>query len=130
MPQPKMDPMALFEVMKHRDNNPMVTKDGLVAWAKRQFPRDQFIASTKFTAWIDGGKGSYLEREMHRLLVALVSMDRLAQESQDNLEARVKAEGERDEAREMAAKYRDEAHDARLQLALQSPPPDREEALA
>ena len=82
MAQPKMEAMNLFEVMKHRDNNRMITKTDLLAWSKRRFPRDEFVASPKFATWVDGGKGNYLKREMHKIFVALVSMDRMAQESQ------------------------------------------------
>ena len=119
--QPKMDSMALFQVMKYRDNNPMITGDSLVDWAKKAFPRDTFIATPKFASWIDGGKGNYLEREQHKLLTALVSMERVAEESADNLEARVKAEEDRDEWRTKADRYKDDAADARLQLALAAP---------
>jgi len=123
MAQPKMDWRNLFEVLKHRDENPMITKPDLVAWAKRRFARDEFIASQKFISWVDGGKGNYLEREMHSILVGLVSLDRMAQESLDNLEARDRAVQERDEARELAEEYRKQAENAKLQLALMTPPP-------
>lgn len=121
MPQPKIDAMNAFAVLKHRDSLPMISKTDLTAWAKRQFPRDEFINSQKFVAWVDGGKGNHLEREMHRLLTALVAMDRLAEDSQMNLEAKEKAETERDALREERDKYRDQAHEARLQLALGAP---------
>lgn len=123
MAQPKMDWRSLFEVLQHKDENPMITKSDLAAWAKRRFPRDEFIASQKFISWVDGGKGGYLEREMHSILVSLLSLDRTAQESVDNLEARDKALRERDEARELAEEYRKRAESAKLQLALMTPPP-------
>ena len=35
--------------------------ENLTTWAKSTYPRDEFVASTKFPAWIDGGKGNYAE---------------------------------------------------------------------
>lgn len=132
MAQPKMDWRNLYEVLKHRDANPMITKTDLVAWAKRRFTRDEFIASPKFPTWIDGGSGNYLEREMHSILVGLVSLSRMADESQEYLDERDKALADReqaitdrDEARELAERYRGEAEHAKLELALMKPAPQQ-----
>ena len=123
MAQPKLDAMHMFSVMEYRDKNPMATNEELLAYAKKLFPRDAFVASPKFLGWLDNGRGSFLEREMHKNLVAMVSLTRLAEESQQNLEDRERAIAERDEARELAEKYRGEAEGAKLNLALMTPPP-------
>ena len=130
MAEPRIDPMNAFQVLRHRDQNPMITKVDLVDWARAQFPKDAFIATIKFVAWIYEGKGSHMHREMHSVLSSLVIMDRMVNKTQGAADALVLAqaklnekESEVAELRQLVEKYRQEAHVAELQLALQAPPP-------
>ena len=124
MAQPKIDAMHLFDVMKFRDTNPMATNEAITAYAKKQFPRDEFISSAKFIGWLDNGRGSYLEREMHKNLTGMVALDRLASETRQALLDRDEAIMERDNFRDERDEYLKVATDAKLQLALMTAPPE------
>lgn len=128
MAQPKPDAMHCFDVLKHRDANPLISKEDLVAYAKRQFPRDAFISSPRFPKWVDGGFGSYLEREFHRLLVGLVAMQRAADENERLAEDRAEAIEDLRKAEEDRDYYRKQAEEANLRLALSVVPAEAVEA--
>ena len=129
--QPILDASTLLVALKHRDENPMDTKEQIITWARQKFPADQYINSLKFASWIDGGKGSMAERELHVSLMKAVSFERMASETQQAnddrdqaLMEKERAFTERDEAKTLAETYREEANEVRLQLALMTAPPE------